>query len=195
VATEAAALLLFSYTYRTIPTPAYFNAILPLPGNIRITGQELVIFGVALAVSLVLVYFFQRTTLGRSIRAVAGNELGARLVGVDIQRVTLLAMGLGSALAAVAGALAGLELLVYPQMGDQLILVAFAAVIVGGFSDVRAAFIAGFLLGLVESLGAVVFPAFQTALPFAIVVIILIVRPTGLLGRREAVGQRLSHEI
>ncbi|HEX4215990.1 MAG TPA: branched-chain amino acid ABC transporter permease [Candidatus Dormibacteraeota bacterium] len=196
VAMEAAALLLWSFTYRSIPTPSYFRSVIALPGHVRVTGQVIIVFGVALVVSLLLAFFFQRTALGRSIRAVAGNELGARLSGVDIQRVVLIAMGLGSAVAAIAGGLGGLVLLVYPQMGDQLILVAFAAVIAGGFGDVRTALIAGFILGLAESLGSVfISSAFQTAYPFAIVIVILLLRPTGLLGRRRVVGQRLSHEL
>jgi branched-chain amino acid transport system permease protein len=196
VALESIALLLWSFSYRTIRAPSYFNSVVTLPLGVRTTGQLVIILAVVVVVTLLLALFFKSTTLGRSIRAVAGNEVGARLSGINIELVVVVAMGLGSALAAVAGALGGLVVLVYPEMGNQLILVAFAAVVAGGFSDVRAALVAGFILGISESLGSVLIsPAFQSAYPFIIVVVILILRPTGLISRAAVVGQRLSHEM
>jgi branched-chain amino acid transport system permease protein len=126
----------------------------------------------------------QRTTLGRSIRAVAEDREMAAIMGVNVRRVIAVTFFLGSALGGAGGVLVGLY---YTQidffMGYSAGLKAFTAAVLGGIGNIRGAMLGGLILGLVESL-AVTFmnPAYKDVVAFAILILTLVFRPTGLLG-------------
>jgi branched-chain amino acid transport system permease protein len=126
----------------------------------------------------------QRTTLGRSIRAVAEDREMAAIMGVNVRRVIATTFFLGSALGGAAGVLVGLY---YTQidffMGYSAGLKAFTAAVLGGIGNIRGAMLGGLVLGIVESL-AVTFvnPAFKDVIAFLILILTLVFRPTGLLG-------------
>jgi branched-chain amino acid transport system permease protein len=135
----------------------------------------------------------QRTTLGRSIRAVAEDREMAAVMGVNIRRVIAITFFLGSALGGAGGVLVGLY---YTQidffMGYSAGLKAFTAAVLGGIGNIRGAMLGGLILGLVESL-AVTFinPAYKDVVAFAILILTLVFRPTGILGEQVADGEKV----
>ena len=130
----------------------------------------------------------QRTSLGRSIRAVAEDREMAAVMGIDVSRVVGLTFFLGSALGGAAGVLVGLY---YTQidffMGYSAGLKAFTAAVLGGIGNIRGAMLGGLLLGVIESL-AVTFinPAFKDVVAFAVLILTLVFKPEGLLGEKLA---------
>jgi len=140
-------------------------------------------FGVALALALALYLFLQRTDLGRMIRAAADNRTGALLVGTDILKVFTLAFGIGAGCVGAAGSLMTPFLPFTPSTGLALTLASFNVVIIGGMGSLLGAFVGGLLVGVSESLGAVLLvPSLKEIVTFVLLVFILLFRPQGLLG-------------
>jgi branched-chain amino acid transport system permease protein len=165
------------------------NLLFPRTWRIQFAGVNvsvlvLVMMGVALLMMWGLHLVVQRTTLGRSIRAVAEDREMAAIMGVNVRRVIATTFFLGSALGGAAGVLVGLY---YTQidffMGYSAGLKAFTAAVLGGIGNIRGAMLGGLVLGIVESL-AVTFvnPAFKDVIAFLILILTLVFRPTGLLG-------------
>ncbi len=128
--------------------------------------------------------FLKHTDTGKAIRAAAEEREGARLVGIDIRRLYAVAFGLGSAVVAVAGSLVTPFLYVAPDVGDVFNILAFVIVVLGGMGSFIGALLGGFLVGLVESLGAALLPGSLKQLPiFGLFVLVLLFRPHGLFGR------------
>ncbi len=153
-------------------------------GGVSVSALVVVMSAVALLMMWGLDQLVQRTALGRSIRAVAEDREMAAIMGVNIRRVIALTFFLGSALGGAGGVLVGLY---YTQidffMGYSAGLKAFTAAVLGGIGNIRGAMLGGLVLGLVESL-AVTFmnPAYKDVIAFAILILTLVFRPTGLLG-------------
>lgn len=146
----------------------------------------IVLASVGMMVALYL--FIQKTRIGTAIRAAAIDQGAARLMGIDVNRVILLVFLLGPALGGVAGLMVGLY---YGQvnftMGWVYGMKAFTAAILGGIGNIPGAMVGGLLLGVIEALGAAyVSIAWKDAIAFVVLILILIVRPTGLLGERVA---------
>jgi len=144
---------------------------------------------VALVGALVLLALFyvltRRTWLGRAFRGAAQNRVGIQTAGVDVLRLDMLAFGVGVALAAAAGALLAPDFLVYPENGAISTFKGFEIIVIGGLGSIPGALIGGILLGVVESLGAAFISSpYQNAYGFALVLLILLVRPYGLFGER-----------
>src|SRR5204863_7069663 len=131
--------------------------------------------------------FLARTDTGRAIRATAQNPDSAALMGVDVGRVDMITFGLGTALAGAAGVLLAPSLYLYPTVGEILVVKCFVIVVLGGLGSIPGAIAGGLLLGVVESLGAVyVSVAYKDALGFIIFLLVLLLRPQGLLGAGRA---------
>jgi len=135
-----------------------------------------------------LYLFIQKTKIGTAIRAAAIDQGAARLMGIDVNRVILMVFLVGPALGGLAGLMVGLY---YGQinftMGWNYGLKAFTAAILGGIGNIPGAMVGGLLLGIIEAMGAAYLSmAWKDAIAFAVLIIILIVRPTGLLGERVA---------
>ncbi len=140
-------------------------------------------FGVALALALGLYLFLRRTDLGRMIRAASDNQIGALLVGTDILRVFTLAFGIGAACVGAAGSLMTPFLPFSPSTGLFFTITSFNIVIIGGMGSLLGAFVGGLLVGVSESLGAVILvPSLKEIVSFVLLVLILLFRPQGLLG-------------
>jgi branched-chain amino acid transport system permease protein len=140
-------------------------------------------FVVALALALGLYLFLQRTDLGRMIRAAADNRTGALLVGTDILKVFTLAFGIGAGCVGAAGSLMTPFLPFTPSTGLALTLASFNVVIIGGMGSLLGAFVGGLLVGVSESLGAVLLvSSLKEIVTFVLLVFILLFRPQGLLG-------------
>ncbi len=129
-------------------------------------------------------WLLTRTEVGRALLATAEDRQAAALMGIDPDRMFALAWGLGAACVGVAGALLSTFYYVFPQVGGVFGLVAYVAVALGGFGSVAGAFLGGIIIGAVESLaGVLVAPALKNAFVFAIYLVVVLVRPRGLLGR------------
>ncbi len=140
-----------------------------------------------IAVSVVVCFgtwfVIERTRLGSYLRAATENPALVRAFGINVPRMIMLTYGFGVALAALAGVLAAPIYNVSPQMGSDLIIVVFAVVVIGGMGSIMGAILTGFGLGIVEGLTKVFFPEASNTVIFVIMVIVLLIRPTGLFGR------------
>lgn len=178
-------LLEFIYTAR----PGYFTRELqiamPLGGGMRATPDQLFALGLTLVLVIAVHLLLTRTPTGRSMRAVSENPALAGLFGVDVDRVIRTVWILGASLACAAGVIAGLLVQIRPYMGFDLLLPLFAAAILGGIGSVPGAILGGLIVGLGEAF-AVQFVGAQwrAGVAFALLVAILLIRPTGLFGRQ-----------
>ncbi len=155
-------------------------------GPIVVDLPRLVTFALALALALCLYLFLRRTDLGRMIRAASDNQTGALLVGTDITKVFTLAFGVGAACVGAAGSLMTPLLPFTPSSGLLFTMTSFNIVIIGGMGNLLGAFVGGLLVGVSESLGAVLLvPSLKEIVGFVLLVVILLFRPQGLLGGRR----------
>lgn len=155
-------------------------------GPIVVDLPRLVTFALALVLALVLYLFLRRTDLGRMIRAASDNQTGALLVGTDITKVFTLAFGVGAACVGAAGSLMTPLLPFTPSSGLLFTVTSFNIVIIGGMGNLLGAFVGGLLVGVSESLGAVLLvPSLKEIVGFVLLVVILLFRPQGLLGGRR----------
>jgi branched-chain amino acid transport system permease protein len=170
----------------------YPQNILPMAGvnvfGVHIPLVRILIVGLSLVMMAGLYLFIQKTRIGTAIRAAAIDQGAARLMGIDVDRVILLVFLLGPALGGTAGVMVGL---LYGQvnftMGWVYGLKAFTAAILGGIGNIPGAMVGGILLGVIEAMGAAYISiAWKDAIAFCVLILILIARPTGLLGERVA---------
>jgi branched-chain amino acid transport system permease protein len=147
---------------------------------------DLTILTVSLGLMLVLSYVMARTALGRNIRAVAEDRVAAALLGIDLERTIALTFFIASALGGAAGILVGLQYdSVSVDMGSRIELKGLAIIILGGMGSITGAVIGAFLLAVVETLSvAYVSSSYRDAIAFGVMFLILVLRPTGLLGKR-----------
>jgi branched-chain amino acid transport system permease protein len=180
-----AALVLWGPVPHQVLNPFSATAVV-LPGPIYLTQLELFSALLTVAVMAALHFVLQRTSVGRQIRAVVQDRDAAALVGLDVDRIYRTTFAVGCGLAALAGGLVGTMFLVYPAMGLQAVLKAFAVVVIGGMGSLAGAAAGGVLLGLAEGLGGAWLPAgYKDIVAFVIIVAILALRPQGLLGAKQ----------
>lgn len=160
-------------------------------GGVILTNIKLTIFVVTIVLMVGLWFLVQRTWTGRAMRAVSVNLDAAKLMGIDTDRTIMATFAIGSALAAAGGILFGLDqITINPLMGTLTGLKAFVAAVLGGIGNVPGAVLGGLLIGLAEQLVAgYVSPDYRDAITFVILIVILILRPEGILGvvRQEKV--------
>jgi branched-chain amino acid transport system permease protein len=153
----------------------------PLPLN----GSRFVAFLGAVVLLGFFAVVVRRTWFGLALRGVAQNRLGAVAAGVDLGRMDMLAFGIGVGLAGAAGALLAPVFLVYPESGALSTVKGFEIIVIGGLGSLPGSIAGGLLLGLVESLGSVLLsPSFRDVYGFGALLLILMLRPTGLWGER-----------
>jgi branched-chain amino acid transport system permease protein len=141
----------------------------------------------ALVVAAALFGFFRYTLTGKAIRACADNYDGARVVGLNVKRLYALTFGLGAACVGAAGAMLMVVIDVTPNIGPAYTLLAFVIVITGGLGSMPGALLGGLLIGLTEALGGVLFtPSAKSMFAFALLVLVLLFRPQGILGRKAS---------
>ena len=178
--------LFLIYSPSFLVYPHLFGRAGPSWGSIQVSWLQVLIFASSMVLMAALYVIVHRTKVGMAMRALAINQDAARLMGIDVDRVIALTFFLGSVLAAFAGVFTGLY---YSQisflMGFLLGLKAFTAAVLGGIGNIPGAVLGGFLLGVLESLAAGYFSSrWKDVFAFAILIIILVVRPRGLLGER-----------
>jgi len=144
----------------------------------------LIDFIIGLGVITLLHQFFQKTYMGRAIRAASDDEDAAQLMGINTKHIYAYAMGIAMTSAAVAGVLVGMTFTFYPHTGPQYLIVAFGVVIIGGLGSMIGTFVGGIILGLAQLLGAhFLGPGFQLLSGYVILLIVLTVRPQGIFGK------------
>ncbi len=128
--------------------------------------------------------FFRFTLVGKAIRACADNYAGALVVGLDVKRLYALTFGIGAACVGAAGAMMVLLVDVTPPLGPAYTLLAFVIVITGGLGSMPGALLGGVLIGVTEALGGLIFtPSAKSMFAFALLVLVLLFRPQGILGK------------
>jgi branched-chain amino acid transport system permease protein len=174
--------------------PKMFPALLPAQGwnfgafHLRFDNVILLVCGALLIAGTHLL--ITRTRLGLAIRAVAQDEETARTMGIDFRRVVLVTFALGSALAAFAGVMDGLYYNeVFFSMGLLLGVIGFASAIIGGLGNLYGAIVGGFFFAALQTIGAVALPfasAYKDVFAFGVVILLMALRPTGLIGERAS---------
>jgi len=141
--------------------------------------------GAAVLATAALFAFFRFSLTGKAIRACADNYLGARVAGLDVKRLYALTFGIGSICVAVAGGAMVLLVDVTPALGPYYTLLAFVIVIVGGLGSMPGALLGGILIGVSEALaGLFIAPSAKSMFSFGLLILVLLLRPQGLLGKR-----------
>jgi branched-chain amino acid transport system permease protein len=155
-------------------------------GRVLIDKARLYAALVAVAAAAALFGFFRYTLTGKAIRACADNHLGAKVVGLNVKKYYALTFGLGSVCVAVAGCAMVLLVDVTPPLGPYYTLLAFVIVIVGGLGSMAGALFGGLLIGLSEALaGLFIVPSAKSMFSFGLLILVLLLRPQGLLGRKQ----------
>lgn len=162
-----------------------FDLLSPvLVGPFRFTRLNLILIVVALVVMVALAFVLNRTSLGRSMRAMADNRSLARVSGIPVGRVTTYTWFIGSALAGLSGVMLGMTNQLSAGMGFAQLLVIASAVIVGGLGNVYGALLAAFLLGITMELStAFIEPSLKPGVAFVLLIAVLLYRPQGLFGK------------
>jgi branched-chain amino acid transport system permease protein len=182
---QSASLLIFSSAKKTFPMS--FNIPSVTIGELVIPGQTLLILAVASICMITLTLFISKTKAGSAMLAVSEDRDAAQLMGVDVNRTISMTFAIGSALAAVAGILFSTSYVyIYPTMGSLVGIKAFVAAVLGGIGSIPGAMLGGLLLGIIESLSKTYLPTqLSNAIVFGTLIIVLLFRPTGLLGKQK----------
>lgn len=158
-------------------------------GLFSITPRDLIVTVIAFVLMGLVALMLERTRVGKAMRAVNDNVDLASASGIDVERVIMIVWLLGGALAGLGGVLFGLTQAIYPEMGFQLLLLMFAAVILGGLGSAYGAMVGALVIGLVSQLSTLWFPAsLQNMWALLAMIVVLLFRPQGILGRSERVG-------
>ena len=156
---------------------------IPIADYLSIPVIYLVDFIIGLVVIGTLYYFFQKTYMGRAIRAASDDETAAQLMGIDTRNIYAKAMGIAMMTAGVAGVLVGMTFTFYPYTGAQYLIIAFGVVVIGGLGSMKGTIVGGLILALAQLIGAQIFgPGYQLFCGYVVLLIVLAVRPQGIFG-------------
>lgn len=165
-------------------TPEVFRGVLQL-GFMVLPKYRLWIVVASVAVCLLTWYAIERTRLGAYLRAGTENPKMVEAFGINVPVMMTLTYGFGSALAALAGVLAAPVMLVSPLMAQDLMIIVFAVVVIGGMGSIMGSMFVGLLLGVIEGASKVIYPQASTTIVFVVMVVVLLTRPAGLFGRKD----------
>ena len=185
------ALVAWSADYRTIQVMPPGRDSIEILGAFVATNR-LIAFGFAAVILAGVILFLRTTFLGRAIEAVSQDLMAARLMGVDPNRIFLITFGLGIALTGVAGAVLVPSFYAFPSVGSFFVLVCFVVVVLGGLGSVAGTIVGGLVLGLVETGTGYFAPDLKEATHFILLILLLSVRPHGLLGVKGAEKETLK---
>ena len=177
-------LILFGPDARTVQTSYAFDSF--QWGALIVDATKLYAGAAAVIAAALLFAFFRFTPIGKAIRACADNYTGALVVGLDVKRLYALTFGIGAACVGAAGVMMTLIVDVTPMIGPAYTLLAFVIVITGGLGSMAGALLGGLLIGVTEALAGLLFtPSAKSMFAFAILVLVLLFRPQGILGKRS----------
>lgn len=176
---------MFGPNYLAYPRP--IKVVIYNIGGISISTIQIIVFGVSILLLVMLQYIVMKTKIGMAMRAVSFDKNTARLMGINVDLVISFTFGIGSALAAAGGVLYGIA---YPQinpfMGIMPGLKAFVAAVLGGIGNIPGAMLGALIMGTVETMSsAYISSTLRDAIAFSILILVLIFKPTGLLGKRD----------
>ncbi|HSP16672.1 MAG TPA: branched-chain amino acid ABC transporter permease [Thermoanaerobaculia bacterium] len=177
-----AIMLAFTSDYRILTT-TYSSSSVKIAG-ISVSSPLVISFVITVAITIALYWFLLKTDTGQAIRATAQDREAAQLMGINVSRMSVIAFGLGSALAGAAGALISPTYYIFPQVGSTFTLKAFVITVLGGMGSVVGATLGGVLIGVAESIGGVYLGAgWKEVVVFVLFLLVLLFRPAGLLGK------------
>jgi branched-chain amino acid transport system permease protein len=175
-------MLAFTSDYKILST-TYSSSSITIAG-ISISLPLVISFAITAAITVALYWFLLKTDTGQAIRATAQDREAARLMGINVKWMSILAFGLGAALAATAGALISPTYYIFPQVGSIFTLKAFVITVLGGMGSVIGATLGGVLIGVAESVGGVYLGAgWKEVVVFVLFLLVLLFKPSGLLGK------------
>jgi len=155
-------------------------------GPFALSKSRMIAFAAAVVVSVGAFVFLKTTRLGKAIRATSQSREVALVCGIDVNRIHLITFGLGTALAAAGGTLISVIVAIQPEMGQIWTFKSFLVIVLGGAGNYPGALVGGLLLGLVEQLASLFLTAqLSEVVAYVLLVVVLLVRPTGLLGGRQ----------
>lgn len=182
---------LFSFTEEPHRIPPVFSGPPIIIGHVVLQRQDLVIVLATILIMLLLFAFFQFTLIGRVLRASSQNPRAAALAGVPIERMRRYVWAGGCALGGIAGVLIAGKLPITPDFGSQVVQLAFAAAVIGGFNSLPGCVVGGILLGVVQNLvGYFISSSAIAVAPFVIIMLVLVLLPQGLFG-----GQAILRKV
>ena len=180
-----ALLIVFGPDARNVQTAYSFDSF--LVGPLIVDATKAYAGFAAILVAAALFAFFKLAPIGKAIRACADNYTGALVVGLDVRKLYALTFGIGAACVGAAGAMLVLFIDVTPPLGPAYSLLAFIIVIVGGLGSMPGALLGGVLIGLTEAMAGLLFtPSAKSMFAFAILVLVLLFRPQGIMGKKSA---------
>ncbi len=179
---------IYGASYKTYPTDITPRGGIVIGGGARISVMQIIVLLVSILMMGALYLFVQRTRIGTAMRAVSLNHDVSRLMGIDVNRIIAIVFLIGPGLGGVAGMIVALYYGSFDfTLGWTYGLKAFIAAILGGIGNIPGAMLGGFLLGIIETLGAgYISPQWKDVIAYGILILILIFRPTGILGERVA---------
>jgi branched-chain amino acid transport system permease protein len=178
-------LIVFGPDAHNVQTPYVFDSF--AFGPLIVDATKVYAGGAAVLVAAALFAFFRYAPLGKAIRACADNYTGALVIGLNVKRLYALSFGLGAACVGAAGAIIVLIVDVTPPLGPAMTLLAFVIVITGGLGSMPGALLGGILIGLTEAMAGLFFtPSAKSMFAFAILVLVLLFRPQGIMGKKPS---------
>lgn len=172
--------ILFGDEVQGVAIPALLSGSIPLTENLSYPVYRLFISGVCLVIAGAMYLIIQRTRLGMMIRAGSSNRKMVQSLGININLIYSLVFAVGLALAAFAGMIAAPVSSVYPGMGNQILIICFVVVVIGGIGSIKGALVAALMIGAADTLGKVFLPEFSGIGVYLLMAIILLWRPQGL---------------
>ncbi len=183
---QSLALIIFGSNQRNFPNIPFINVNPVTMGSITIRGESISTLGIALVTMCLLTVFIQKTKIGKAMRAVSEDKEAAELMGISVDRTITITFAIGSALAAFAGIFFGSTYgFIGAYTGSMPGIKAFVAAVFGGIGSIPGAMIGGLLLGVIENLSkAYISTELSDAIVFTALILVLLVKPTGLLGKK-----------
>lgn len=175
--------ILWGTDFYSVPVPGVLGGSVPLTENQVYPHYRLFISFVCLAIAAGLYVLIGKTRLGMMIRAGAVDREMVQALGINVSRLFAIVFSLGAALAGFAGMIAAPVSSVYPGMGDQILILSFVVVVIGGIGSVKGALIGAMLIGLADTFGKVLLPDIASVAVYATMAVVLIWRPQGLFGK------------
>jgi branched-chain amino acid transport system permease protein len=178
-------MLAFTSDYKILTT-SYSSSSFHVLG-ISISTPLAISFAITAAITIALYWFLLKTDTGQAIRATAQDREAAQLMGINVKRMSIIAFGLGAALAGTAGALISPTYYIFPQVGSAFTLKAFVITVLGGMGSIVGATIGGVLIGVAESVGGVYLGSgWKEVIVFVLFLLVLLFKPSGLFGKSSA---------
>ena len=166
-----------------VAIPALLDASLPLTENLSYPVYRLFISAVCLVLAALMYFTIQKTRLGMMVRAGASNAEMTQALGINIRWIHALVFAAGVALAVFAGMIAAPVSSVFPGMGNQVLIICFVIVVIGGIGSLKGALVASLLIGLADTFGKVLVPELAGVAVYLLMAVVLLFRPAGLFGR------------